>query len=210
MIVGYNVEIEHAGRTYHIQTEDMGTDEAMIETLVYIGGRIIHSERTTYRDMLEHCKDADIMRIMEMQHKRVIQTIRSGRFEEGPKKPFGEEFFSSAKSFDQVVLDFLEQDAEDSLELVLKGDAPLKSGQNNIIRVLARTSISKEPVPNASILVTLVDKDEESKEVTQAATGEDGTADITVHIPEEMSAGGSVEVSAESEIGKDTIRQLIS
>ena len=54
MVTGYNTDVEHDGRVYHVQTEDKGTDNPMIETLVYRGGEILDPRSgRTYRVRLK-------------------------------------------------------------------------------------------------------------------------------------------------------------
>jgi hypothetical protein len=50
MVIGFNTEIKHNGVVYHVQTEPR--KDAKIETLVYLGGAIVHSLRTSYEDFL--------------------------------------------------------------------------------------------------------------------------------------------------------------
>ena len=47
MITGFNTDIEHGGVTYHVQTEDKGLETPLILSLVYVGGAIIASKRTS-------------------------------------------------------------------------------------------------------------------------------------------------------------------
>src|SRR5688572_4225613 len=47
VITGFNTDIPHEGITYHVQTEDKGVDTPLILSLVYVGGAIIASKRTT-------------------------------------------------------------------------------------------------------------------------------------------------------------------
>jgi hypothetical protein len=209
MIVGYNVHIRHDGNDYHVQTEDKGVKDAVIETLVYVGGKILHAERTSYRDIAGKCEEKEIAALMDMQHKRVIQSIRSGRFDEGPRKSFGADL-STSRSFDQIVMEFLEEGAEDSLELVLKGDAPLRAGQPARIRVLTRKSVTKGPIPNAQLTVHIEAKDQKSAPIARGTTGPDGVAEIVLNLPKSLVEGSTVVISATSDLGEDRIRQRIT
>src|SRR5471032_17484 len=40
VITGFNTDIKHSGKVYHIQTEDKGLQNPYVESLVYVGGEI--------------------------------------------------------------------------------------------------------------------------------------------------------------------------
>ena len=48
MITGFNTDVEYNGRIYHVQTEDRGSSNPVIESLVYAGGEVLASVRTPY------------------------------------------------------------------------------------------------------------------------------------------------------------------
>ena len=83
VLTGYNTNVPHKGRTFHVQTEDGGRGNPVITTLLYEKGAILDSVRTTYADVLI---DADwkekTVAMMRDQHKRVIQAVMSGRYDE--------------------------------------------------------------------------------------------------------------------------------
>ena len=41
MITGFNTDVKHKNRVFHIQTEDKGEDNPYVESLVYVGGEIL-------------------------------------------------------------------------------------------------------------------------------------------------------------------------
>lgn len=82
MLTGFNTDIEYAGTTYHVQTEDRGGKNPLIESLIYVGGEILASRRTEYRNLLEAGADENAIRIlMERQHRAIVEAIRSGRID---------------------------------------------------------------------------------------------------------------------------------
>ena len=48
VITGFNTDVKYRGVVYHVQTEDKGTANPMIETLIYKGGEILGSRRLPY------------------------------------------------------------------------------------------------------------------------------------------------------------------
>ena len=53
MIGGVNRIVEHEGREYHIQAEDLGLEQGCFEVRVYDGGAVIWRKRLPYADILE-------------------------------------------------------------------------------------------------------------------------------------------------------------
>ena len=52
MIVGSNRIVEHEGRAYHVQCEDLGIDSANLEVRVYENGTVLWVKRIPYRAVL--------------------------------------------------------------------------------------------------------------------------------------------------------------
>ncbi|HYN42848.1 MAG TPA: hypothetical protein VE129_13785, partial [Thermoanaerobaculia bacterium] len=52
MITGFNTDIRHGDRVFHVQTEDRGTGNPIVESLVYVGGQILLSKRSPYSDLV--------------------------------------------------------------------------------------------------------------------------------------------------------------
>ena len=66
MITGFNTDIEYNGQVYHVQTEDKGVDNPVIESLIYIGGEILGSRKLPYSKILTDGYDEKaIVKLME-------------------------------------------------------------------------------------------------------------------------------------------------
>lgn len=83
MITGFNTDIKHNEKVYHVQTEDKGVGNPYIESLVYVGGEILASKKTSYAEQLKSgVDDKWIGGLMEQQHRTMIAAIKRGRFEQ--------------------------------------------------------------------------------------------------------------------------------
>ncbi|MEZ4286961.1 MAG: hypothetical protein R3A47_02200 [Polyangiales bacterium] len=82
-LVGYNTNVRHKGKLFHIQTEDSGVNRPHIITQLFAdGGRIIALEKTTYDEHLDSDDLASIVkRLMQDQHKRVFISLRDGVYD---------------------------------------------------------------------------------------------------------------------------------
>ena len=80
MVGGFNTNIRYQGQIYHVQTEDGGKDSPSIITLLYRGGAILFSKKTSYADQLDEADRESIVRqLMEAQHSAMVQALKSGK-----------------------------------------------------------------------------------------------------------------------------------
>jgi hypothetical protein len=84
VITGFNTDVKHRNRVFHIQTEDKGEANPYVESLVYVGGEILATKRTSYAEVVKAGRDDHaIQDLMEQQHRTMIAAIQRGRFD-GP------------------------------------------------------------------------------------------------------------------------------
>ncbi len=84
MITGFNTDVKHKNRVFHIQTEDKGEANPYVESLVYVGGEILATKKTSYAEVVKEGRDDHaIQDLMEQQHRTMIAAIQRGRFD-GP------------------------------------------------------------------------------------------------------------------------------
>lgn len=103
MITGFNTDVKYQGVVYHVQTEDKGTTNPLIETLIYKGGEILGSRRLPYASLVATPEDeAAITHLMEEQHKAMIMEVKRGKFD-----PRGEQTVVEDLSLDELVLAYL-------------------------------------------------------------------------------------------------------
>ncbi len=89
--LGYNHNIPHRGRLYHVQTEDSGVDKAHIFTHIFFDGTIISSKKVEYKDRLgEDDLDPIVIGLMQESHKSMIRALRNGDFDEKIVRLIGE------------------------------------------------------------------------------------------------------------------------
>jgi hypothetical protein len=91
-LVGYNTNVRHKGKLYHIQTEDSGVKRPHVITQLFAdGGRIIASEKTSYQEHVGSEGLAEVVKeLMREQHKRVFIGLRDGVYDEGPAQADGD------------------------------------------------------------------------------------------------------------------------
>lgn len=82
MVVGFNHNFRYKGEVYHIQTEDSGMKSPNIVTLLYQGGTILASKKTSYADIAKVDNLEQVVEeLMKEQHKDMLRGLKSGEFD---------------------------------------------------------------------------------------------------------------------------------
>lgn len=82
MLVGYNHNIRYKGEVFHVQTEDSGINTPHIITLLYRGGNIIASKKTSYADIVKMGNLNQVVEeLMKEQHKDMLRRLKSAEFD---------------------------------------------------------------------------------------------------------------------------------
>jgi hypothetical protein len=230
MITGYNTDVEHNDRVYHIQTEDKGLANPYIESLVYVGGEILASKKTSYaHHIAEGIDDKWISGLMEQQHRTMIAAIKRGRFDNA-EEDRGNSTLAAARAqveaaeevvipalddpsertLDQVILDYLASEAEhDHLELQMLSHVEFVSGAPAEFRIAARKSLSQQPISGASIEVKVLSTTHPPQVLFKGVTGNDGMAHVRCSVPQFGEGTAAIIVSAHSTLGNDELKQLV-
>ena len=211
MITGFNTDVEYEGRTYHVQTEDRGVSNPVVESLVYSGGEIVTMRKISYEELAkapDFSEDLVLTR-MKAQHQELIQEIRSGRYDpEGPK-PFGYNIISN-RSLDEVVLDHLAASAGlERVRLEVENSHPLVEGTSAKIQLRVMNEGSDDPVAGAKVLVKLISAGARPKDLFKAATGKDGRVLVEFDIPEAPEGPLAVLCQAHASGNNAEIKQLV-
>jgi len=85
MITGFNTDVKHTDTVYHVQTEDKGLNNPLIESLIYVKGAILDAFRTRYEEFLKSGKFSEtvLQKILEFQHQQIVTSIKHGRYRKG-------------------------------------------------------------------------------------------------------------------------------
>ncbi|MDH3627961.1 MAG: hypothetical protein OEV00_02875 [Acidobacteriota bacterium] len=194
MITGYNMDIDHQGRVFHVQTEDRGLNNPLIETLIYTGGEIIAKRQTSYEEIVgtDDYNEKAVQRLLETQHKATIRDIYNGKFDSEGPKPFGHRVITD-RSLDEVVLGYLgDQQAVDRLALEWTHPPQIVEDASSILRMRVIEANSERPMTGAEVVVRLVATDGRRLELGRGTAGEDGCLATRCEIPALPDANGAV------------------
>ncbi|HTO56037.1 MAG TPA: hypothetical protein VMR50_21825 [Myxococcota bacterium] len=83
MVGGFNTNIRYRGHIFHVQTEDGGKESPSIITLLYSGGAILFSKKTSYANQVgSDDSETAVRQLMEAQHSAMVQALKSGKLDD--------------------------------------------------------------------------------------------------------------------------------
>jgi hypothetical protein len=83
MVVGFNHNFRYRGEVFHVQTEDGGVKNPQIVTLLYRGGSILSSKKTSYDHLSQKDNLAALVEeLMKDQHREMLRRLKDGEFDE--------------------------------------------------------------------------------------------------------------------------------
>lgn len=198
MITGHNTDVEYDGQVYHVQTEDKGRSNPVIETLIYSKGAIVEAVRSSYAEIVEKgYAESEVISRIERQHTRWVREVRNGRFDpEGPK-PFGYNLVTN-RSFDEVVLTtVMTLDSGPEICIELLNEVSFFEGTSVIVDLLVKAS-GGMPMAEAEVRAGLVTQGAKPRTLFKGHTDEEGKATLVVDVPEGAGPEASVVIQIES------------
>jgi hypothetical protein len=184
MITGFNQDVTYKGKVYHVQTEDRGKSNPVIETLIYVGGEILASRRTSYEELLQDgYEESKLAALLEQQHRRVVVDIKLGKYAKEPGQSFGEGIISS-RSLDEVILEYLTSETEnEKLSVAILDQSPLVAGEKAWIHLRVLTDVTQSPIQGALVVIRLASTNGQSQDLFSGKTGGEGLCSATFDIP---------------------------
>ena len=223
MITGQNSEVLHDDLAFHVQTEDKGRSNPMLESLVYLGGQVLACTRTSYSEELEGgCTEAEIIALLERQHRVMIAAVKRGRFDEKVRElvpsAAGLEALEADveapsapdPSLDEVVLDYLvTRDEGETLKLALEEEIDLEGGEEVEMILVATANRAGAPMSDVVIDVKLICSTRPPEVLGMGHTDSNGRAFVRVFVPGEGEGAAALIVTATSVIGGAELKFLL-
>lgn len=229
MLTGYNTDVPHDDRFFHVQTEDKGTSNPFIESLVYVGGQVLLAKRTSYGDLLQQKADKSaIVGRMEDQHREIIESIRNGDLDQKVLEVFGRAETKNTetgafdavvsdngddgveRTLDEVILDYLTSEAQhDRLVLMLQEEVELEFGGTSWMTVMASSSKQGNPVAEADVELRLISTLAEPRVLAAGQTDGEGKLRVMVQIPPGQGGSSALIIAATSQVGSAELKYLL-
>lgn len=234
MITGYNTDVRHHEVVFHVQTEDKGAENPLIESLVYVGGQVLAAKRAGYAELLSEGRGGrSVVELMERQHRTVIAAIKNGRFDGKleallearkaagvPPVPPGEpgagpdleggDGLEAERTLDQVILEYLTSEADqEQLLLTVDGEQRLSLGAKVELALRATSSKSGEPVAGTRVQVRMISTVTDPRVLATGETGGDGSLALSFEIPKLDRGTAALIITAASNLGHAEIKHLL-
>lgn len=212
MITGFNTDVDHQGRVFHVQTEDKGLANPVVESLIYSGGEILTSKKTSYADLIESngYSEDEIMHRMEAQHQALIRDVFNGKFDGDEPKPFGHSIITN-RSLDEVVLCFLETyGAVEPVKLEWLEEHVFVEGMQPTVRLRLIEESSGEPIEGVPVVVELISTGGQPRELFSSATDAEGLVEARFEIPESPGDDQAILCRAEVAGQSAELRQMVA
>ena len=175
MLFGHNSNVKIGEMLYHVQTEDRGTSHAVIDTMVYHSGRVLHRRANSYADLLplNARREEELKQRVSAQHQAILDELRSGSLKLAqhampavPAKP------AAVPS---------DAGARDSLGLELLNAKNWLAGRRATLQILVSRKENGEAVSGASLTARIEGAAEPAHFST--ASGLDGKAQLAFDMP---------------------------
>jgi len=155
VLAGFNEDIRVEGQTYHIQSEDRGDENPILETLIYTGGQILDQVKTSYAELVEsgEATTEKVAELLAEQHKDVLRRVRHGEFAPEGRRTLSD-FLGEDQPMQQLVAAVLGDGADVAMLELDWQPATAKHGVIGRLRV--RDASSGDPVPGALVTVHAV------------------------------------------------------
>jgi hypothetical protein len=222
VITGYNTDVRHNNRVFHIQTEDRGETALEVESLVYVGGEILATKKTSYPESIRSGRDdRAVQEILEQQHRTMIAAIQRGRFD-GPDSSVrvpegmtaaggenggaavgsGEQLTAGDRALDQLILEYLATQLQhEQIDCSFTPAPDFVGGREAAMRILAQSSQSRQPIAGASIQIRILSAAGKGVLVFQGTTGADGGCPVSFPVPQFPPGSAAAVIRVASPIG---------
>lgn len=186
-IFGFNTDVKVGKTVFHVQTEDRGVNNPVLDTTIYVKGRVLAKRGISYRDFLASpdFNESELHAMLERQHKQVIDEVRAGQLAE------------------MAQLDSSPRRGGISVQLL--NPATFLRGTTASLQVAVTRQEGGTGVEAATLRVWLHTGTPRPYEFT-AKTDKAGKAELQFHMPRLGPGGAELVIQADAAEGQDEIK----
>jgi hypothetical protein len=181
MLFGHNSNVKVGETVYHLQTEDRGTANALIDTTVYCQGRVLHRRTNNYFDLLplDAGREELLRKRIDEQHRTISEEIRSGALHLVPPPVPSQENAAAKKKADSAP--HSNQAPTPALAVELVNAKSWLAGKRANLHVAVRQKQNGDAIPRALVTARI----DGAVEITEFSTetGADGQARLEFEMP---------------------------
>lgn len=189
MIFGFNTDLRVGDAVYHVQTEDRGDVNPVIDTTIYCQGRILRRRVESYKEFRESPEfSLDALRQrLEEQHRAIIDELRAGTL-----------------AFDQPEAAPAPEPAAAGVQVQLLNPASWHAAGTATLKLEVKEKGSGELLGDVAIQVSL--SGAQGPVNFSGKTGRDGRAELAFPLPRLGPGGTDLVIRASCPAGEDEIR----
>ena len=189
-IFGFNTDVKVGDTVFHVQTEDRGAGNPVLDTTVYVKGRVLVKRGTSYREFLASpdFSEAQLHAMLEQQHRQIIEEVRTsllGEIAQLPVKP--------------VV---------SGISVQWLNPATFLEGTTATLEVVVTKREGATPLPKATVRVLLHTGTPQPFQFETKAD-EAGKAKLQFHMPRLGPGGAELVIQAVTPAGEDEIKYTV-
>ena len=185
-IFGFNTDVKVGSLVFHVQTEDRGANNPVLDTTIYHKGRVLAKRGTSYRDFMSSpdFSESELKSMLEQQHKKLLEEVRSGTLPEMAE--LSEQLKGGGIAVQLLNPGSFLKGTTATLELVVSRRSDQKAVRGAMVRVLVNTGAGQSTKFE-------VDTDSQGKATLQFPLPPLGPAGAELVI-QAMAAGGQHEI----------------
>lgn len=190
VVFGFNTDVKVGNTVFHVQTEDRGAGNPVLNTTIYVKGRVLAKRGTSYQDFLASpdFSEAELHAMLERQHKQIIEEVRAGKLAE------------------MAPLEL--QPAASGISVQLLNPGTFLKGTTASLDVAVSKRQAGTPLPNVAVRVLLhTGAPQPFQFETQTDTA--GKAMLEFHMPRLGPGGAELVIQAVAPDGQDEIKYTL-
>jgi hypothetical protein len=196
MVFGHNTDVTVGEKRYHVQTEDRGSRHALIDTMVYCDGRVLHRRTNSYADLLPlGAGEEEKLRLrVAHQHQQIVKELRSGVLEISDGAAATSSGSAAAKKMPQSPVRAQVAPEIRDIELELTNRSSWLSGRRASLQLAVRDKDTGAGISGARVIARVEGAAEAAEFST--ATGTQGLARLAFDMPRLGGEGAALVIEA--------------
>jgi hypothetical protein len=186
-VFGFNTDVKVGSLVFHVQTEDRGANNPVLDTTIYHKGRVLAKRGTSYRDFMASpdFNESELRAMLEQQHKKLLEEVRAGTLPE--------------------MAELAEQMKGGGVAVQLLNPGSFLKGTTASLEILVTTRGQPKPVRKAMVRV-LVNTGAGQPHKFEVDTDAEGKAMLQFPLPRLGPAGAELVIQAMAAGGQDEIK----
>ena len=186
-VFGFNTDVKVGGLVFHVQTEDRGAANPVVDTVIYHKGRVLAKRATSYKEFLASAdfNESELRAMLEQQHQQLLDEVRSGEM------PEMKELAAKAQA--------------GGVAIRLMNPSTFLQGTTAVLELVVTRRKERHPVSGAKVRVRVNAGTAEPHQF-EGATDEQGRVTLQFPLPRFGPGGAELMIQATAAEGQDEVK----